>query len=192
MTMKTPELMTAQEFSKGCDLVQERNEWKLRAERAESERDKAMAELETLKQPALATHQPCGCQLCVCPGEDRCGGCGAHSCRTEQCVMTKRPDLRVYDDAPTYAQLQAERDKALQDLAAIKAQFGDYTAVTDTKVIQLIIDRDKALAANKLLVEALERILLLTEAWNQISFQTIAKKVAKEASEAIRAVKGQP
>lgn len=31
--------MTDQEFSKGCDLVQERNEWKLRAERAESERD---------------------------------------------------------------------------------------------------------------------------------------------------------
>lgn len=72
--------------------------------------EKAEAALEQIKMPMLATAQPCGCQLCVCPynEENRCNGCGAHACNTADCVMTKRPDLRVYEDAPSYGGLLAK------------------------------------------------------------------------------------
>lgn len=73
-----------------------------RAERAE-------AALENLRSPQLATHQPCGCQLCVCPDEwgNQCSGCGAHSCSSSECVIKHKPENRVYDDAPSYTQLKS-------------------------------------------------------------------------------------
>lgn len=31
---------------------------------------------------ALAQHQPCGCQVCICEDDEQCQGCGAKPCGT--------------------------------------------------------------------------------------------------------------
>ena len=45
----------------------------------------------------LARNQPCGCVVCRCEDEERCGGCGAKNCGTHPVGQIPNP---VYKEAP--------------------------------------------------------------------------------------------
>lgn len=48
----------------------------------------------------LARHQPCGCILCTCYGDDQCRGCGAISCCKDDCVLKTSKGI-IFADDPT-------------------------------------------------------------------------------------------
>lgn len=71
-----------------------------------------LGEVERLKGPTLAKHQPCGCVICDCEGQERCFGCGAKHCGTHPFGEIPNP---VYE-RNTWSDLQSDND-ALRDIA---------------------------------------------------------------------------
>jgi hypothetical protein len=53
----------------------------------------------------LAKHQPCGCVVCTCEYEERCGGCGAKHCGTHPVGVFSQP---LFDHAADHGALIRE------------------------------------------------------------------------------------
>lgn len=67
--------------------------------------DLADAIMTLIEEPLRARNQPCGCIVCYCEEnpENRCTGCGARSCGSEQCVFKVGGVVYVESAAPAPA-----------------------------------------------------------------------------------------
>jgi hypothetical protein len=92
-----------------------------RADKAEKERDEARAEVERLKGPKLARHQPCGCIVCHCDDPIQCHGCGAKNCGTHEPGEIPDP---LYETHP----LMAENAELRAALEYVDTEFRAYEA----------------------------------------------------------------
>jgi hypothetical protein len=123
------------------------NDWfTLQADLAwmKSDRDEAR---DALQAPLLARNQPCGCVTCVCDGQEQCFGCGAKRCTGADCVFkTTTRERVVYDSAPSYAQLRAERDTALAQRDRLMAVLQDeqFSRVEMDRVIATVMTPEAA------------------------------------------------
>jgi hypothetical protein len=92
-----------------------------RAHDAERRYVTAEAEVERLKEPKLARHQPCGCVMCVCEDPVKCHGCGAKNCGTHPGGEIPHP---VYETHP----LMAENAELRGALEYVDTEFRAYEA----------------------------------------------------------------
>ena len=86
------------------DVVTEEMEHaQTREKLAIAERDQKLA---AITGRVRARQQPCGCVVCHCDGQERCHGCGAKSCGTDDCVFSDPLGKRVvYETEPSYEEL---------------------------------------------------------------------------------------
>lgn len=88
--------------------------------------------------------QSCGCIVCQCESEDRCFGCGAKMCGTDDCVFKEPDDPRVVWTTG-HPLVTRERERCICELRALlDPEEYRYNAGLEYAIEELSLTREQA------------------------------------------------